>query len=738
MLTDDNLGDAADLCEDEPIRIPGSIQPHGFLLCVRETDLSVMNASANVADLLQAGIDTILGKSLAWHFGSSFANTVAKALEQDTLSDANPTLLSVKGKAFDGILCRVQGLVLLELEPREESPAILQLLARAIRKLQAAPDIDALKQTAVTELRRLTGYDRVMLYRFGPGGDGEVWAEAKAPELDPFLGLHYPASDIPKQARELYRLNWIRLIASSAYTPVPIVPDVHPVTGNCLDLTYAALRSVSPVHLEYMRNMGLGASMSISLLAEGELWGLISCGHTGPKFTAFEVRQACQAIGQLLSVQIEAFELRKKSALLSRRRPLCKALVAIAGATKAESTLQALLPGQSDLLALADADGAAIVVGQQVTTIGDCPPYEIIGELSRALYAQRYSEGLYACDHIGGLDLSDEVKGTVSGVLAIWLPRNDLNMVLWFRPERVHTVNWAGDPNKLGQPQDGVRRLSPRKSFELWKQETRGRADPWSSVDIEIVRELRLGLIEIDLGRQVETQKAAVQARDDLVAVVSHDLRSPLMTISLQAATLKRDVLRDSAGSTAKHGLAIDRIGAAAGRMSSLLKDLLDLSLIEGGRIQLNLRTHTVDSLLDDADSLLSPLTQEKKIAFKCHCEPDLQVAADEDRMYQVFSNLMGNAVKFTPAFGLIEIRAQRKGNFAQITFADTGHGIAPEMLDAIFERYWQARPGHSLGAGLGLSITKGIVEAHGGTIWVESRMGAGTSFFFTIPLLQL
>lgn len=731
---EDYLDKALARCEDEPIHIPGCIQPHGYLLILCENDLSIGNISANVADLLAIDVAAVLGKPLAQHFDDHFVKSVASALSQEFLVDANPLALSVRGQAFDGVLTRLAGAVLLELEPRDISSRTGRALARTIRRLQAAPDLNTLKQLAVNEIRNLTGYDRVMLYRFGPTGEGEVWAESTAPDLDPFLGLHYPASDIPKQARELYRKNWIRIIPNSSYMPVPIVPNTHPETGKPLDLSFSLLRSVSPIHLEYMRNMGLGASMSISLLQGSELWGLISCGHTQPKFTAFEAREACKTIGQILSIQIDAFEQREKSDSLKKRRPVCKRLVSVASSA-ADSTLLTLTQSPHDLLALPEATGAVIVTGQQVMTIGDCPPLEATLELSRKLFAKNYSDGMFACDQADELGLSDEVKHFVSGCLAIWLPRSDVNMIIWFRPELVQTVNWAGNPNKTAQRQQGHQRLTPRKSFELWKQQVCGRARRWSATDFEVAAELRQALVEIDLGRQVEAQKAAVQARDDLVAVVSHDLRSPLMTISLQAAMLKRELLKDGSDSTAKPGLAIDRIGIAAGRMSTLLKDLLDLSLIEAGRVHLNLLTHDVASLLDDAYSLLSPLAEEKKIIFKCHCKPGLQIEADDERLFQVFSNLMGNAIKFTPEFGLIELRAQQKGRFAEISLTDTGQGIAPDKVHAIFDRYWQARPGQSLGAGLGLYIAKGIVEAHRGEIWVESQQGVGSTFFFTIPL---
>ena len=732
----DSLDKALARCEDEPIHIPGCIQPHGYLLVLREGDFSIVNISANLAALLATDVTAILRQPLIRHFGDDFAGSVARALCSESLLETNPVALSVRGRELDGVLIRTQGLVLLELEPRDASSGTERVLARAIRRLQAATDLNELRHVAVAEIRNMTGYDRVMLYRFGPTGDGTVWAEATAPDLDPFAGLHFPATDIPKQARELYRKNWIRIIPDSSYTPVPIVPDTHPETDNPLDLSYSLLRSVSPIHLEYMRNMGLSASMSISLLQGSELWGLISCGHTQPKFTSFKVREACQTIGQILSIQIDAFEQRAKSDSLEKRRPICKRLMDVTSSS-ADSTLIPLSQCHSDLLALTESTGTAIVVGQEVVAIGDCPPHEAILELSRKLFLRNCTEGLFACDHVQGLGLSDEVKHVVSGSLAIWLPRSDMNMIIWFRPELVQTVNWAGDPNKAAQPQEGAQRLSPRKSFELWKQQVRGQARQWSATDIEIAAELRRALVEIDLGRQVEAQKAAVQARDDLVAVVSHDLRSPLMTISLQAAMLKRDLLRENVNPTPKQGLAIDRIGVAADRMSALLKDLLDLSLIEAGRVHLNLSTHEVAGLVEDAHSLMSPLADEKQITVTCHCEPGLDVEVDDERLFQVFSNLVGNAIKFTPEFGVIEIRAKRRGKFAEISITDTGQGIAPEKMHVIFDRYWQARPGDSLGAGLGLYITKGIVEAHRGNIWVESRQGFGSAFYFTIPMVE-
>ncbi|MDX9874964.1 MAG: HAMP domain-containing sensor histidine kinase, partial [Spongiibacteraceae bacterium] len=260
---------------------------------------------------------------------------------------------------------------------------------------------------------------------------------------------------------------------------------------------------------------------------------------------------------------------------------------------------------------------------------------------------------------------------------------------------------------------------------------------PWTPADIEAAEELRRRLIEIDLAHQVLRERAAVQARDDLLAVVSHDLRSPLTAINLQASMMKRDLITQSPESTQRTRGAVDRIASASTRMSSLLNDLLDLSKIEAGRFRINPAPQDLARMLSDAHAVLSPLALEKGIVCSWNCPAGIVVHADEERLFQVVSNLISNAIKFTPEFGSIRIEGSRAAEYAEVRVIDSGEGVPADQQHHIFNRYWQARAGRTLGAGLGLHIAKGIVEAHRGTISVQSVRGQGSTFRFTLPLVE-
>jgi two-component system, chemotaxis family, sensor kinase Cph1 len=320
--------DLAD-CDKEPIHIPGFIQPHGILFALHEPDLLISQVSANVAEVLGSPPEQLLGASLQQLLESPSLGHVVEALRSDRPQENNPLPIVMGSRSFEGIVHRHQGATILELEPErmgaEEEGPLARSLLRATAKLQASPNERELFATAVREVRALTGFDRVMLYRFDEEENGAVIAEDKLDGLDPFLGLHYPASDIPRQARQLYLLNWLRLIPDREYLPVPIVPALRPDNQQPLDLSFSVLRSVSPIHLEYLKNMGLRASMSISLVQGPRLWGLISCGHQSPQYVPYRVRLACEFIGRVTAQQIaargefEAVEVHQRQRGLQRR-----------------------------------------------------------------------------------------------------------------------------------------------------------------------------------------------------------------------------------------------------------------------------------------------------------------------------------------------------------------------------------------------------------------------------------
>ncbi|QRN98378.1 GAF domain-containing protein [Archangium violaceum] len=745
MKTDTSLpGKAVDLtnCAKEPIHIPGAIQPHGVLFALHEPALTVAQVSANVADILGIEPELLLGRPLGNLLDATSLGLLTEALRSDRPQENNPFPVTVGSRAFDGIVHRHQGATLLELEPvrpmteGEDGWSPQRLLQRALARLQAAENLRELCDTAAAEVRRLTGFERVTIYRFDEEDNGEVLSEDKLEGLDAYLGLHYPASDIPQQARRLYLLNWLRIIPDREYRPAPILPSLRPDNQQPLDLSFSVLRSVSPIHIEYMRNLGLRASMSISLVHGNKLWGLISCGnHSSPRYLSYELRAACELIGRITAQLIGARQEREKQELRQKLRGLQERLV---GAMRAEEeeALAGLVKQPEELLGLVGASGAAVFREGRCWTVGRVPPESAIEGLVEWL-RETVKEGLFHTRALPGLyPPAETFKEVASGLLAVSLPKPAPDYVLWFRPEVIQTVNWGGDPTKPVEREGQELRLHPRRSFELWKEVVRSTSPPWTPAEVEAAADLRRYAIEVDLGHQVLREQKAVQARDDLVAVVSHDLKNPLGVIHLQVGSILRALPLDHEGPWRRLQNSAERIQRATERMNTLIRDLLDLAKIEAGRFVIEPVPEELESLLEECLESLRPIAEQKRLSISQHVShPEVLIRADRDRIFQAMSNLMGNAIKFTPEGGTIQLTLELVGKAVRFAVKDTGPGIPAEQLPHLFNRYWQAKKRAREGTGLGLYIAKGIIEAHGGQLWVESQVGSGSTFFFTLPV---
>ncbi len=721
-------------CDREPIHIPGAIQPHGVLLALQEPDLTILQASDNARAFFSEDAARVAGRPLSEVLTADGLAAIGEALRRDRLVEANPVRIVLGGRECDAVLHRHQGMLILEIETltadgtddRTHHP-----LRRVVSRLQGATTVAELLQASADAVQQLTGFERVLVYSFDEDGHGSVEAEVRHEGLDSYLGLHYPASDIPRQARELYLRNTIRIIPDARYTPVPLTPRLRPDTGAPLELSLATLRSVSPVHLEYLANMGVRASMSLSLVVRDGLWGLISCAnHSGPRHVPYEVRSDCEVVARMTSLLIGAFQDRETAAGRERRRPALKALAAHMRA--ADDALAGLLAEPRTLLTLLGVDGAA-VVGDGVRTAGDAPPAEAIEALSDWLEARTahvfVTDGLTeAAPEFGS------IKDDASGIVSFGLPGAVPRRLIGFRREILHAVDWGGDPRKPVEA-DGTAALHPRRSFALWREEVRLRSRPWSTSDREAAEELRRVVVEIDLEKQVEREQRAVKARDDLVAVVSHDLKNPLNVIQLQSVLLRNLAGLSADDRATRFRASVDRIQRSVGHMDALIHDLLDLARIEAGRFSVVRQPESLDEILEEALILLRPLAEAKHLALDEESSGDAMVLADRERIFQVLSNLVGNAIKFTPAGGSIVLRASVEGDHAIVAVSDTGPGLSPEQLTQVFNRYWQAAATAREGTGLGLYIAKGIVQAHGGRIRAESPADGGATFTFTVPL---
>lgn len=505
-------------CTTEPIDLPGSIQPHGILLVISLPHLTITHLSANLAALAGIPADALIGSSSIELIGIEAAHNLAQALRSEAARALNPARISLpNGKPFDLTWHRLNASqVIVELEPLgEDLPANLHYqLNIAIGRMRAAETLDALCRTAAEAMRDLNGFDRVMVYRFDSEWHGEVLAEARDESTAPFLGLRFPATDIPAQARALYLRNTLRLIPDVNYQPVALLP-----AQSAVNLGVAVLRSVSPGHLEYLRNMGVTATMVISILQNERLWGLIACHHFSPRFSAAPLRAACELLAQGLAIQISA---RQERQYYQNSLKATAVHAVLADTLNTNPDLrEALTAQETTILDLVNAQGAALYLDNICTLLGETPPAADVQRFALWLSAT-HPAPIFATDSLAAVyPPAESWQATASGVLAVAPSPGSPDYVFWFRPEQIQQVRWGGDPRQPYevsiQPATGETRLSPRRSFAVWQETVRLKSTPWETWEENAARDLRLTLL--DVRRQQTVSRT-------MVGQMLHDLRA--------------------------------------------------------------------------------------------------------------------------------------------------------------------------------------------------------------------
>ena len=745
-------------CDREPIHIPGSIQPHGVLLVISAADLTIVQVSKNVTQQLGRSPEELLNQPLETLLNSDQLAAIAGCLSQD-FESINPMQLVIEvgdqELVFDGIIhCFDQSLIL-ELEPTLSQRAadffgFHRLVKSAINRLQRATTLDQMSQIIVQEVRQLTGFDRVMVYQFDAAGSGTVIAEDARDDLTPYLGLRYPASDIPKQAKQLYTLNWLRLIPTVDYTAAELIPSVNPLTQRPTDLSLAGLRSVSPMHLEYLHNMGVGASMSISLIKDQQLWGLIACHHDRDRYVSYEIRTACEFLGQVMSLELISKETHQdldyKMKLKSLQARFIEAI------PRCDSLLNGILNADANLLELVDAQGAAIFWHDQFHTIGNTPTIQQLDDLLTWVETRLEGNLLDTTALSQEYPMAQEYKSVASGMIVLAISRVNRNYILWFRPEAVQTVNWGGDPNKpVEVSDDGEVRMSPRKSFALWQETVQARSLPWKACEIEAVLELRSAIVGIVLRQADELAQLNMELErsnselDSFAYIASHDLKEPLRGIHNYSSFLMEDyadILNEAGVSKLQTLVRLTQ------RMEDLINSLLHFSRL--GRVELALQRTDPNQLLQSVLELLSISLENSKVEIRVPRSLPI-VQCDRIQISEVFTNLISNAIRYNDRaqkwveIGYLDpVELSPVHNFdgdeatdPLITFyvRDNGIGIPERHLDTIFRIFKRlhAPTKYGGGTGAGLTIAKKIVERHGGTLWVESTQAEGSTFYFTL-----
>jgi light-regulated signal transduction histidine kinase (bacteriophytochrome)/CheY-like chemotaxis protein len=511
-------GEPVDLtnCDREPIHVPGSIQPHGCLLACDAEATVVERHSANAADMLGA-IGPLTGASLDAVAGPQGAHAIRNALAAVS-SAGRPALLfglALAGGRFDVAVHRHLERVIVEFEPAgNDGPEPLELARLLIGRLGDIDDVDRLCDEAVRLARGLLSYDRVMIYRFEEDGAGKVVSEAKRADLERFLGQYFPASDIPRQARALYRRNTIRIIPDIDGVPVPLVPEAAEAEAP-LDLSLAHLRAVSPIHCEYLRNMGVSASMSVSIIVRGELWGLIACHHYDGKTLPMAQRVAAEMFGAFLSLHLHALLQQRKLDTASHARRALGRLLHLAPQRVDVAALIAEHLG--DLGRLLPCDGVGLWLNGGWTACGSVPPGAAIPVLVRL--SGRLSEGRVVATHALSrmLPEAEAYVDRAAGVLAVPLSQTPRDYLFFFRKELVRTLEWGGNPDKSYSTGPHGDRLTPRKSFAIWRETVRLQSQPWTELDRDIGEAVRAMLAEVVLRHNElmaeEREKADVRQR---------------------------------------------------------------------------------------------------------------------------------------------------------------------------------------------------------------------------------
>ncbi|WP_088894907.1 response regulator [Leptolyngbya ohadii] len=754
-------------CSEASVYASGYIQPNGVLVVLQEPDLKILQVSETVEQFLGVPATTVVGKSLYRLFSRLQVQQIAEFLQQDDLELWNPFELKARSRIFRGTLSRTNNVLLLEIEPQLSNEKLHSLqfyhrLQATILSLRSATSSTDLVQKLAQRVKALTGFDRVMIYRFEADDHGVVIAEEKESHLESYLGLHFPTIDIPVPARKLFLRNWVRQIPNVNYTLSRLIPAEAFPEGQPLDLSNCVLRGVSPYHIEYLQNMGVGGSLTVSLIDDQHLWGLIACHHSSPKQVDYETRKTCEFLGQFASIELvhqqERELLRYQTQVKAIQDKLQQAFL-----REPNFIQQVLTRNSSSLLHLVQAEGVAIALDERISLIGQTPPLEAVQDLLSWLARLNQPEFYFTDCLARPYPPARVFKDAASGILAISIVLHQRSYhIVWFRPEQIQTVHWAGNPKDAVTIDElGNLNLCPRKSFELWKETVQETSLPWQTAEIEAARMMRSTLMlavlefsQIALEQSAERAAIANRAKSQFLAKMSHELRTPLNAILGFAQVMNR-----SPNIPTEFQEPVRIINRSGEHLLALINDVLEMSRIEAGQLLLTERHFNLHRLLRSLQEMFALKAVQKGLTLVFEEDPDVPcyVCSDEAKLRQILINLISNAIKFTTQGGvLVRVSVARtqpteRGctcypnamppcHSLNLSFIvkDTGCGIEHRDWGTIFEAFMQTERGRQAeGTGLGLCISRQFARLMGGDITVQSTVNQGSTFNCQVLIYQ-
>ncbi|MBN7816304.1 ATP-binding protein [Algoriphagus pacificus] len=734
-------------CEQEPIHIPGSIQPHGFLLGLKSGTFIIDYCSENVSDYISKSHADLLGKGFQEIFGNDAQQALENYISKDRMLSSLLLKVELEKQLFVCTVHLSDGIYILEAEPSSEehkkANEVYDHTTQFLTYLNGSNTMKDLCQLVAEGTREVTGYDRVMIYRFDEHYNGEVFAESCREDLEPFLGLHYPHTDIPAQARELYLKNLLRLITDIDYSPVPIY-TLDDQEGKNLDLSLSILRSTSPIHVKYLQNMGVGATLTISLIHKNKLWGLIACHHYSKKNLSPDIRLAAQLQGHFITSQIdlrqssEEYEVSRKVNLAYDRLSMFE--LSVDGEEKFKE-----LVSHPEILNICNATGVALIIDEEVYSHGHVPSEKDILFLTDFLAEKSNNTSFHTNKLLDILPDHPELSKQTPGVIFHSLDIEGINCIIWFRPETKTEVNWAGDPSKsIIKDKNG---LSPRNSFELWKEVVNYSSKNWLQPELDtaaaysysLQRQISLILVakEEEKYRKLSELLSETNAElENINWISSHDLQEPLRKIQLISSMLiNEEELSPSVGKM------MNKLNLSAERMQALLSDLLKFNKV---------KYNTEPFVEVDVSALIQELKEE----FQENYDFDIQfeigelpkLTGERFMLRQLFSNIIRNSIKYRSLdkSPMIKISSpesidwedqEAEMEYHYLIFEDNGIGFDQKYSKSVFNIFTRLH-GNSeyTGSGMGLALCKKIMQHHKGNIKAESQEGVGTKIFLAFP----
>ncbi len=711
-------------CDKEPIHILGKIQDHGFLLAFDKENGKITYFSENTLSLFKKDRSQILSLSLKDVFPEFIIKELSSTLLEKGIHHIHKL---INGIDYILIIHENDDTIIIEIEPEGEKPdAFLyqERLSKIITKLNHATDAQMMCDTVAELIKEYFGYDRVMIYQFDTDWNGKIVSEKHNPELESWLGLHYPASDIPQQARKLFLKQGARIISDVSANSIDVLTS--PANSKPLDLSRSELRAVSPIHIEYLSNMKVGATLTAAIIYQNKLWGLIACHHYSPKFLSYHHRISCKFITQVFSAQLG---LLSANSLLKKTNESNKVRSKLIEKMSENWDIESIISDKEySILNLTEADGAAICLNQEITTIGKTPNKEEIKILIEWI-SKNLDSDIYTSNHLNAaLEVNKETKQTASGIMAVFISKVKRDVILWFKPEIRQTVDWAGNPDK-SVVKEGAK-LSPRKSFEKWSEIKAGYSNPWLDYEIAAAKALKEHISEIIVEKYDEIKSLnkklqnAYKELEFFSYSVSHDLRAPLRGIDGFAQIIKEDYF-DSLDEYGQQ--AVGTIISSINKMNLLIDDILSFSGL--GKVPIKHKEISMREIVEDSLAFLQAETLFHNVTIEILELP--KTYGDEKMIFQLFNNLIGNALKYSSKTTnpRVEIGYREGAYFVK----DNGIGFDEQHNKKIFDVFSRLVNDDYEGSGIGLAIAKRVVEKHHGKIWTESKLNDGATFYFTL-----